>query len=273
MELAAAALVALALVLAAVLAIGRPPPAPWPAARPCQSSADCPLGSACLVGGCIDVELPPLIRGAQSTAAALFAALVAQAVALETAYADAVALYNTAAASNFITSPLCPYANDLGRAQGALGNLMAGLRAPGCNPAVSSGCGYYAQVMTLTPATPGGVIIATAGAAAPAAETIAGNAQSLAATLSVAAADAATILNFLSADSQRQGRALDSATAAAVAVIRADMAAMTAFAVPGGPFVSGAADMAQSGAALLQHLVSSWKPSTAPSASSGILAN
>lgn len=170
--------VVLAVIIALIILVGvyvatRRLPGPNPPVGPCKQDSDCPPPQSCVKGVCIDLGLPALIKNAQGAIAGLYGTLHRLASDLAGKYPRYVRDLRVAAVEGGLGDPpSSSFAASLAASQAALAKVLVAYAVPGCNPANSTSCGYYAQMMAASTATPAGILLAVAGLAGPAVQVL-----------------------------------------------------------------------------------------------------
>lgn len=195
----AVAIVLTIVVGAYLYAVTRPLPPPWSPPATCRSDGDCPYPETCTVatGVCQDVALPGLLAAAQAAAQRLWDAMQSVLSNFKTSYGPhAEAFINwgygtvsapcPTSAIQAVVATLLPAAGTCSTStfdspspaamQATMAPLLADLAAgvaninkfiqqvlavPGCNPAKSTSCGYWSEIMALTPSSPPALIWST----------------------------------------------------------------------------------------------------------------
>ncbi len=253
MHPAAIAVIVVLVILIGVYVVTRGLPGPNPPPGPCKTNSDCPSPQTCVNGACVDTALPGLIQSAQQAIGALYGTLQNFSSAFaNTYYQHATSLQAAAVAMGLSSPPLGSLQADLTAGQGDITKVLRYYNVPSCDPTRSTSCGYYAQMMAMTPSTPAGVILAVSGAA-----------QSAVAELPVAtaafppvAADLGDVVNFVTADAQAKGKSLDTNTQNWVNTVNADIGALNDTTNPTGTLATQAKAVTQTGYALYSHMLS-----------------
>lgn len=252
MNTALAAILVLAVVLIGVYVFTRGLPGPNPPVGPCRSDADCPAPQTCADGVCSDPSLPGLIAAAQQAAGSLYSGVAAMAGGLQnTFYQDAVSLQAAAVAMGLSSPPLGSLQADVGASLADVTKVLTFYSKPGCDATRSVSCGYYAQMLAMTPQTPAGIIIAVAGSAPVAASEL-----SVATTaFPTVAADLSNITQYVIADAVSKGKNLDTNTWNLMNTVNQDAQTLNVAADPAGPLAAAATMVRQTGYALYAHMV------------------
>jgi len=245
------AVVVLLVILVGVYIMTRGLPQPLPPPGPCARDSDCPHPQSCLNGACTDAALPGLLSAAQEAARTLYGTLQAAGADFTGTYAQhAASLQASAAAMGLAPPPAALTAalgSDLASGIVAINKYSGVLLAPGCSPARSSACGYYAEIAALTPASQPGAIFAVA-ATAPGA---AAEAPVATAAFPPVAGGLGNIAAFVRADAQARNKTLDSNTQRWYDTVVADAAQASGYQ---SAITQQAAALQQTGYALYSHL-------------------
>jgi hypothetical protein len=258
--LAAAAVIGLIIAIGVFYALSRKLPQPWALTTACKLDADCPHPKTCdaATGACVDLALPGLILAAQKAAQALQAALQGVLTEFSAILPKYVApLLATAQAMGLSLPGTSGLASDLaGGAANITKYIQQTLAAPNCDPAKSSKCGYYLEIMALTPAAASTSILALALTAPNVAVGIASATQSFASVV----ADLKGITGQISANAGGQGGAaysksgeLRSQLSLQLAVAAAEIAKVDGYAAT---LTSLAEGVRATGGALFSHFIS-----------------
>jgi hypothetical protein len=241
----AVAIIIVLIILVGVFIATRGLPGPPPPIGPCTKKSDCPPSQACVKGVCVDPALPGLILNAQAAAGALYGGLQAYTAAFATTYYQH-ALSLQAVAMGLSSPPLGTLQADLAAGGAAIQKYLNFLAKPSCNPQQGS-CGYYAQIMALTPSTPAGMIIVVV-ATAPSVATELAIATS---AFPPAATDLGNVTSYVTADAAAKGVNLDANTQAWMNTVSGDIAALNGAT---GALTGLATALKQTGYALYSHL-------------------
>ena len=240
---------------AAAMVASRTASAPPPYVPPsvCRTDSDCPHPGVCDVGTglCSDPYLPGLLLAAQNAAAAFVTAYTAVATVTFTNSAMDRANYlvqqvagmglGTLSLTQFMTS----YSAGLKNLSKYSTQILA---APGCDPKTSTSCGYYSQIMALTPSSPAATIWSTASGAAAVATELPTALQDFAPL----ADDLQTLVSNAVSASQSAGSPWNVPTQDAVWDANSSIAALNGAAAALAPL---AAAVHMSGAALYGHFI------------------
>lgn len=244
------AVIVLLVIVIGVYAVTRGLPSPWTPTTTCKVDSDCPHPKTCDVatGACVDLILPGLLATAQSTAQAIYNAFQAVIGNYTTAYgahvsslvSSAVAMGLSVPDTSNITAALTSGLSDLNKYSQQV------LATSGCDPTKSTKCGYYLQIMALTPASPG-VSIWPVAMTAPSVST---NLPIATQAFSPLSGDLSTLVSLITADAQAKQKALDGPTQAAVKAVNADISQINGYT---NALETLAAAVKQAGGALYNH--------------------
>jgi hypothetical protein len=244
------AVIVLLVIVIGVYAVTRGLPSPWSPTTACKVVGDCPRPKTCDVatGACVDLILPGLLATAQSTTQAIYNAFQVVIGNYTTAYGAHVrSLVSSAAAMGIsvpntgnITAALTSGLSDLNK------YIQQVLATSGCDPTKSTKCGYYLQIMALTPASPG-VSIWPVAMMAPSVST---NLPIATQAFPPLSGELSTLVSLITADAQAKQKALDAPTQAAVNAVNADISQISGYT---DVLTTLAAAVKQAGSALYNH--------------------
>lgn len=144
-----------------VYAATRGSPSPWAPSTPCQLNSDCSHPDTCdtATSTCVDLVLPGLIAAAQATIKSLYDAIQSIIENYTNVYAAHVkTLVATATAMGLVvpTDNITAIATSLAGGISILNKYKFAtlVSSSTCDPTNSSQCGYYTQIMALSPTTP-----------------------------------------------------------------------------------------------------------------------
>jgi hypothetical protein len=232
-----------------IYAVTRGSPTPWAPQEPCKVNDDCTPPKTCNVAArtCVDNALPGLIMTAQSAVQKLLVAVQTISQNFTNVYgAHASLLANLATAMGDFSDYTDKIHKSLANGVADLNKYtIQTLAAPsGC----TSDCGYYTDVMALSPKSPDNVIWAVGSSAS--------NVQLY---LPVATqgfgpltADLTNLVDHVTYISQTTGKQIDTATQAAMNSVNADIAQINSYMTALPPL---AAAVNQTGYALYNHFI------------------
>jgi len=244
------AVIVLLVIVIGVYAVSRGLPTPWTPSTTCKVDSDCPHPETCDVatGACVDLVLPGLLLAAQGTAQTFYNAF--QAVIGN--YTNVYGAHASSLASSALAMGLSvPDTSNITAALAAgLANLnkynQQVLATPKCDPTKSSKCGYYLQIMALSPANPGVAIWPVAMTAA----SVSTNLPIATQAFPPLSGDLSSLVSLVVADAQAKQKALDGPTQAAVNAVNADVGQINGYT---GALTPLAAAVKQAGGVLYNH--------------------
>ena len=249
MSAALATILVIVVILVGVYAMTRDVAPPAPPRGPCKVDRDCPHPAVCVAGGCVDPQLGGLIAATQSDAKALFDALTSVKLSMSSTYYQHAVSLQTAAVTMGLTEP------DLGATQADMTAAIAGLDkyitflvVPKCDRASTSSCGYYSDMMALTPSSASGAIISATQPAAGMVDMLPVATDAL----KPVSDDLANLVSAVVASGKAKIKKLSADVNAKIAIVNADIA--TILAAPA-TFTAAATRVKHSGFALYNHFI------------------